>query len=520
MNNNNMQTRSAVITRAQNTTDEGERTLTARLVPYNEITEIIPGYFERFMPGSVVTGEIPPMLFRDHEKPIGAITAVRDEEDGCYIDARISTTPLGDETLQLIRDGVLTRVSIGFKIEEQERSDAPEGDGDLYTIKRALLLEGSIVPFPAYPSAKITDHRNAKKEKQTMTPTADVMTRNDFEAAQAETRAALDELTRKVETMPTAPPTPTPCEIRSYGEYVQLAAARKEAATRAFEGITSDTGKPLEKPAWLGLIERDMRAKQPILNLFTHKNTLPSNGMSVEYGEVNENQFGVATQASEGTQLAKTVKLSYSTKSVPIETAGGWGELTRQAVERSSVNLVDDLYKAAAQSYATHIESRMRATVLAAVTAAEASPTVTAKPTDADGWLDAILDLADAYNDSIWPLDGLLVSKATFRAIAKLDEKRRALQIVGQPDDKDGTLTVSIPQANLYGLPIIQLPNWDGAHAVGYAKSAATCLESPGAPLRLTDEDITNLTHAFSVYGYAAYYVSGPSAFKAINLKA
>lgn len=520
MSSNRILQRAAIITRAADSEDIDERTLTARLVPYDEVTEIIPGYFERFAPGSVVTDDIPPMLFRDHEKPIGAITAVRDEEDGCYIDAKISATPLGDETLQLIRDEVLTRVSIGFIIEDQEKSEPPEGnEGVLYTIKRALLREGSVVPFPAYPNAKITAHRNETKENN-MTETSDFITRADFQSAQDETRAGIDELARKIETMPTAPKAPAVCNIRSFGEYVQLAVAGDERATRAFEGVTSDAGKPIEKPAWLGRIERDMRAKQPILNLFTHKNTLPAKGMTLEYGEVGEPTFKVGAQTAEGEPLQKTTALSYKTAAVSVETIGGWGELSRQAVERAQVNLVDDLFKASALSYANYMEARMRATVLAAMTTAETSPAVAAKPIDANGWLDAVLDLKEAYEDSLWPLDGLLVSKAVFRSIAKMEGKNRALQIAGAPENKDGVLTVSVPQANLYGLPVVQLPKWDGAHAVGYASSAATCLESPGAPLRLSDEDVTNLTKAFSVYGYAAFYVSAPSAFKAINLKA
>jgi hypothetical protein len=36
-------------------------------------------------------------------------------------------------------------------------------------------------------------------------------------------------------------------------------------------------------------------------------------------------------------------------------------------------------------------------------------------------------------------------------------------------------------------------------------------MESPGAPLRLSDGDITNLTNVYSVYGYMAVAVQRPN---------
>lgn len=45
---------------------------------------------------------------------IGALTFMRDDAAGLYIEARASRTPLGDETLELVKDRALSQLSVGF----------------------------------------------------------------------------------------------------------------------------------------------------------------------------------------------------------------------------------------------------------------------------------------------------------------------------------------------------------------------------------------------------------------------
>ena len=56
-------------------------------------------------------------------------------------------------------------------------------------------------------------------------------------------------------------------------------------------------------------------------------------------------------------------------------------------------------------------------------------------------------------------------------------------------------------------------PAWDANWTnTSINSSAVTTFESAGAPLRLTDADITNLTNTMSVYGYAAIASIDPKA--------
>lgn len=509
-----LETRSALITRAE---DTDERVLEALLVPFDTPVEIFPGYREQFSRGSVRQDETPPLLFRDHEKPIGTITTIEDREDGVHIAARISETPLGAETWQLIKDGVLSRMSIGFIM---IGSSVDEEDSSLHTVTDAIIREASVVSFPAYPQAEITNHRAENKEKNRMDTEEKFVTRAEGEALAKE----LAETSRRLEALAvdTTEPAAAPLsEIRSFGEYVKLYAAGDEKARAAFEGITSKATSAVDQPEWLGIIRGDMTAKQPIVNAFTHETNLPSKGLTFSYGRLNSSTFKIDKQLNEGDPLVHSGELAFSAANVNVETFGGYSTVSRQRIERESdVTVLSDIFAGQAKAYALNIEKRFRAVVTSAVTAAESAPTIKAAPATASDWLKTVLELADAYEDSIFPLDGLLVSPETFLELANLSEEKKALQIVGAPDNKAGTLTVSVPEADLYGLKVVRLPKWEGKHATGYAKSAAVCKESAGAPLRLSDDDVTKLTTAYSVYGYAAFYVPGPDAFKAIKLGA
>ena len=81
-----------------------------------------------------------------------------EDSKGLYVEGKISKTRLGDEALELMRDGVVDRMSIGFSI--------PNGKSDwddsmmVRRIKEVKLFEFSPVTFPANEAAVITSVKN------------------------------------------------------------------------------------------------------------------------------------------------------------------------------------------------------------------------------------------------------------------------------------------------------------------------------------------------------------------------
>src|SRR5690606_33825622 len=132
--------------------DTEKRTVKGLAVPYKQTTNV-GGYKERFEPGAF-SDPTDVKLFYGHSEPIGKVTAGRDTEDGYEIEAVISKTARGDEVYTLLRDGVLNRFSVGFLPIEHRM------DEDVVVRTKADLKEVSIVAFPAYEGAQISEVRN------------------------------------------------------------------------------------------------------------------------------------------------------------------------------------------------------------------------------------------------------------------------------------------------------------------------------------------------------------------------
>ncbi len=99
---------------------------------------------------------------RDHDKRrlVGKIVRYYPErEEGLVVDAYISKTELGDETLQLAKDGILG-ASVGMAIRSTDQVLDRSKGGRTRRIKRAFLDHLALVPDPAYQGAEVLAVRN------------------------------------------------------------------------------------------------------------------------------------------------------------------------------------------------------------------------------------------------------------------------------------------------------------------------------------------------------------------------
>ena len=88
----------------------------------------------------------------NHDAPIGKPLVMREDAKGLYVEAKISNTALGNEVLELMRDGVIDQMSIGYSVPQGK---AEYKDGVRY-IKELKLYEFSAVTFPMNEAARIT----------------------------------------------------------------------------------------------------------------------------------------------------------------------------------------------------------------------------------------------------------------------------------------------------------------------------------------------------------------------------
>lgn len=162
--------------------DFEQRVITFIAVPWGEETIVsgpdgtpIRERFERGAFNGIETRspDNPVTINRDHDphRVVGkAIAFDTEDERGLIVDAHISRTPLGDETLQLAADKVL-RASVGFAA---RRSDAPIVRG-LRSVKRAFLDHIGMLPNPAYSGATVLAVREQEEVEKAATPNLDAV---------------------------------------------------------------------------------------------------------------------------------------------------------------------------------------------------------------------------------------------------------------------------------------------------------------------------------------------------------
>jgi HK97 family phage prohead protease len=479
-------------------TDAELRTVEGLAVPYNDTIDIGGGWSERFEKGAIdLNANV--KLFRDHEDIIGVVTEMTESDEGLMIKAKISETVLGNETLNLVKDGAIRSFSVGFIPVTDEKKDK--------TIirKKVNLKEVSLVAFPAYEKAEVLSVREETNQEEISMEN----TTPDYTSAIEEVRNHAEELERRLDVI-TSEKTPSVSapQFRSYGEYVKAVASGDVDAHRTFTG--ADSADTIMKNAWVSDTVRILNAGRPTYSVFS-SGALPPDGMNVEYPKINTNTIDVANQAVEGDTLAYG-KLTLTSATAPIKTYGGYTDMSRQVVERSSINYVDTAFRAMVAKYASVTNAAMRQQLI--TDAALFNQSALGAWTAAE-IIDSLAEAAVKVNgDTGLPLEFILVSSDVFRLMAKTVDTmdRPILSNTGATVNTYGNINPVGLTGNVLGLPIVVDPSLAALSFYAGNSGAITTYESAGAPFRLNDEEITNLTNSFSVYGYLGIAVTDPKA--------
>lgn len=485
--------------------DDETRMVSGIAVPYNE-TISVSGYKERFERGAVDNIE-DVKLFYGHEHPIGKVSRFEDRDEGLYIEAHISDTEKGNEIRTLLKDGVLNKFSVGF----QALTDRQE-EG-VVVREKVRLREVSVVAFPAYDNASVLSVRQndtAKAETNNMEETN--MSENDNTVAPEvnELREQMNLLERKVEAFEAPSLIQPRAMFNSYGDYIKgYIRGDEDAVTlyRTYTGGTTDDA--IVKDQWIGSVVEIINKPRKVLNAFSTA-TLPATGLKVEYAKLDTDTVDYDEQAAEGDVLAYGA-VSLTTETADVKTYGGYIQMSRQEIERSNnVSVLQTAFEAMAARYGSVTNGVVRAAVNAATT-----QEVNFDAADLDDTakvLGLIYDASAALDNYAASLESVIVSGDVFKALATItDGANRPVLNYGTGSNTIGSASVAGISANVAGVPVIVDPGLTGNKMWFVNSGALVTLESPGAPLRLSDGDITNLTNVYSVYGYMAVAVQRPN---------
>ena len=471
--------------------NEETRTIKGLAVPYDETIDL-GGFSERFERGAFGT-PTDVKLFYSHSEPIGRVTRGEDTDEGYEIEAVISKTARGDEVYTLLRDGVLNKFSVGF-LPDKDRKD-----GKTIVRESVHLKEVSVVAFPAYSGASVTQVRDA----DSIEDKENEMTESTVNAAEvADLRESVEDLERRFAVAMTAKNEGTGSSFTHAGEFLKALARNDEKAQMEIRDFGTTADADVTRPGWVNERMRLALEKRPTINAFS-KSPLPASGNSVEYPYVKTVSGTVTQQANEGDNLSY-MEVALDTATAPVKTYGGYSSLSRQAIERSDLAYLETVLEYQVNQYAKATEKAVRD----ALVGATGTNTATLAADTAEGWIDLVVDSAAAIEDNSLGLGAefVLVSGDVFKRIAHMvdDTGRPLFAISGQSVNSLGSSNLLTPSANIGGLPVI-VNRALSANTVWVASSGAVkTWESSGAPFRLQDENIINLTKDFALYGYLA----------------
>lgn len=510
--------------------DDGDgRTLTGVAVPFDSETTIIPGYREKIARGAIDLGAAPSLFYR-HSEPIGVITSMSEAAEGLVIEARISDTALGRDAATLARDGAIGSLSIGFYEVAYEDSTAEDGA----TVRTQTLIdlrEVSLVPIPAYEDARITSVRQAlapapTQEGPTVNKSTTTPTSEDLDAIRAEN----DALARRLSLLEATGPAPAEAaaETRSAGALLRAAVQGDESARaalapfvgRAAPNTTTSADGRYATPVFVADLTRLIDNANPLMKLFA-TDALPATGNTLEYGRLKENTLKVEKQSAEGAALP-TGGVKTEVATATIDTYGGGTVLSRQAIERSPSNILDlslrglaiEAGKDLAMAFAAFFEKTVKSRAAAALTARHSAAKL-----DWKSVLALLLDASGAYEDIAMSMDGLVVNRAAFEAIAGMVDAdgRPILTVSGNTGTNAiGTVSASGKYVTLDRLTVVTnkylTATGMGEGVVGAFYNTEALRTYTSGLASLQDVGVLDLTGTFSVYQYAAFADEIPAA--------
>jgi len=487
--------------------DAEKREITGLAVPYNQVTDI-GGYQEKFERGAFGTPK-DVKLFYGHSEPIGLVTKGEDTEEGYVITARISKTSRGDEVYELMRDGVLNRFSVGFLPVEHRM------DEEVLVRTKATLKEVSVVAFPAYEGAKVSEVREVSDEQNTENK-EDIFMSNEVntyasESEVADIRDSVTDLERRLALVGETKNDSTP-QFRSGGEFLKALASGSKEARDFATSVEAD----ITRPGWVNESLKRRAENRPTINLFS-KGALPATGNTIEYPRIASETGTVGVQALEGDAL-NYLEVALETATAQVKTYGGYTSVSRQVIDRSDLAYLDTVLGHMVNQYAKATEAAVRDALVAGNAGYN---TATLAADDAESWIDVVVDAsaaieANGTGDAKFALVGLDVFK---RIAHMVDGSGRPLfSVSGQSVNSLGDTNLVVPRASIGGLPVVVNPAL-AANSMYIADSdAVKTFESAGAPFRLQDEDIIHLTKDFSLYGYLAVAVLAPKNITKVDV--
>ena len=487
------------------------RVITGSIVPFGSVghTSAGPTVIES---GSVAIGDRVPMLVgHDDDRPVGKMTAHTVETTGITASFRIIGTAAGDTALLEATEGVRDGLSVGLEVAESHTAD-----GSLI-VTAATLREVSLVTFPAFTAARVTDvaaHHEEPPHIHPETPTQPKKTnRKDqpvTEITPTETVVQATEETAPVVTAGHIParitaeafPYGTPSSAglsmfrdmleASYdphaGDRSRKAVAMLTAATGA--AATTDVGQIIPPGYRPDMYVGEALWGSPFRSAFPRHAISDATPFKIP---AFSSDSGLMADHVEGTNPTPG-SITFGEITVAPKAISGSYLVSREALDSANPALDGLILSAIREAYDNHAETLVAGWIEAAATAGAVWPT-------ADYTAALVGSMAGFIGTRLAEADVVLVKPSAFTELAtEKDSSKRPMNPYLNPSNADGTMGAAAGRLNVAGIAVRSA--WSAtASAIVAKRSDVAVFESPMLGFRF-NEKYGPAAIEFAAFGY------------------
>jgi len=497
------------------------RTLAGVALQYGVEAVVSDGQKVRFEAGSLPLEGKKPKMYLNHDStsPIGLVISRELVGDTVLFEARISETRLGDEALQLAKDGVLDSVSVGILPVEFSFDEA-----GTMIVTKADWQELSLLPYGAFEAAKVervaaSIHQNEDEVvlNSKQDPEQEVK-KMETETPQAVEAAAV----HTVYAQPRKLRLPSTSEyiasyVRGGADFAQMNANIKQAVLEAAPGvapyINTESTPGILPEIITGSAYDSLNPVRPFVTAIGTR-AMPTAGATFRRPKITTRP--VVTQQSAQFDPLNASTVVVSNNDISKLSFGTYVTVSEQDLDWSDPSSIDIILNQLSIAYGQATDNYAIDTCHAAISQTSA---VTDTAVGAD-WVAAIYEGARQIStDSNYLPTHMFVTPASWKALASSvdDQNRPVFPFVGAPNlmgqNAAGNSSATSWNGNPLGLVLVvdrHAPGSFMGHAAGPAAGFEFYEQQKGA---ISVEVPATMGRTIAFRGYAAGFMADATKF-------
>jgi phage head maturation protease len=499
------------------------RTLAGVALQYGVEAVVSDGQKVRFEPGALPLEGKKPKMYLNHDStsPIGLVTARELVGDTVMFEAKISETTLGNEALQLAKDGVLDSVSVGILPVEFSFDEA-----GTMVVTKADWQELSLLPYGAFEAAKVqrvAASIHQEPDEIELNNTQDENEELNDMSQPVEAPAVIEAATvQTIYAQPRKLRLPSTSEyiasyVRGGADFAQLNANIKEAMVNAAPGvapfINTESTPGILPEIITGSVFDGLNPIRPFVSAIGTR-AMPTAGATFRRPKITTRPV-VTQQAAQFDQLnASTVVVSNS--DISKLSFGTFVTVSEQDLDWSDPSSIDIILNQLAIAYGQSTNNYAVDTCHAAIT--QTSSVV--DTTSGADWVAAIYDGARQISEtSNYLPTHMVVTPASWQALASSvdNQDRPVFPYTGAPNlmgqNAAGNSAATSWNGNPLGLVLVVDKSAPGSfmgHAAGPAAGFEFYEQQKGA---ISVEVPATLGRTIAFRGYAAAFMADATKF-------